>query len=56
MYDRDDVQTLSERFLDCVEQRKNRKENSFNASVSMQNAKMNNRKLSRDEEMRKRKL
>lgn len=56
MYDRDDVQVLSERFMECIESRKNKKENNFNGSVQLNTAKINNRKLSRDEEMRKRKL
>lgn len=54
MYDKEDVQTLTDRFIECIEVRKNRKENNFNGSMQVQ--KMNNRKLSREEEMRKRKM
>ncbi len=56
MYDRDDVQVLTERFMECIDQRKNKKENNFNGMQAASTNKMNNRKLSRDEEMRKRKM
>jgi hypothetical protein len=56
MYDREDVQILSERFGECIEQRRNKKENNTLASSgAMPQAKINTRKLSRDEELRKRK-
>jgi len=47
---------LTQRFIESIDQRKNKKENNCNGSTLGNNSKINNRKLSRDEEMRKRKL
>jgi hypothetical protein len=54
MYDSDDVNTLTQRFLEIIEQRKSqRKENNFNSSVPLKgHEKQNTRKMSRDEEIK----
>ena len=52
MYDRDDVTLLTDRFMECIEARRNKKENIFHSTSTL--AKMQNRKLSRDEEIRMR--
>jgi len=57
MYDSDDVNTLTSRFMELIEHRRqNKKENTFNSSVPLKgHEKQNNRKMSRDEEIRQRK-
>jgi hypothetical protein len=56
MYDREDVETLMHRFRECVEVRKQRKENSaFPQQSHRMNTASASRKLSRDEEIMKRK-
>ena len=58
MYDSDDVNTLTKRFNEVIDNRKNSmsKENNFNTSVPMRSLeKSATRKLSRDEEVRQRK-
>jgi hypothetical protein len=56
MYDREDVAVLTDRFLEVIEQKKNRKENQAFSHTSGNNAKGNTRKLTRDEELKKGKL
>jgi hypothetical protein len=57
MYDSEDVNTLTNRFLEVIDQRKqNRKENNFNSSIPLRTQeKSNSRKISRDEEIKQRK-
>ncbi|CDW87543.1 UNKNOWN [Stylonychia lemnae] len=56
MYDSEDVNTLTNRFLEIIDQRKlNRKENNFHSSVPLRTQeKSNTRKISRDEEIKQR--
>lgn len=56
MYDMEDVSTLTQRFMDTIDGRKNKKENHFNVSIGFNSTKNINRKLSREEELKKRKL
>ena len=56
MYDSDDVNTLTQRFQEVIEQRRNKKENNFNSSIPLRTQeKSAQRKLSREEEIRQRK-
>ena len=57
MYDSEDVNTLTSRFMEVIEQRKNKKENNFNSSIPLKTLeKSQTRKLSRDEEIRQKKF